>query len=490
MLFNSYEFILVFLIGLLFIYAVLGNALFPTWIRKVALVSASAIFVAHGGLISLLLLCISLAINYLFLRYLQAEANDKRRKYCMVVSVIFNLSFIGTFKYADFIAGSAANVLDQEFTRFGLVLPLAISFYTFQLIALTIDSWRHKWRCPAVLDYVLFIIFFPQLIAGPIVRLQEVKDDLANLKGFIPANIAAGVSVFCVGLFKKAFVADSLAKHSDKFFTMIEGGAVPAFFEAWGGVLLYTFQIYFDFSGYSDMAIGLAWIFGISLPVNFMSPYKAGSIIEFWRRWHMTLSRFLRDYLYIPLGGNRRGPFVRWASVFVTMLLGGLWHGASWNFVIWGGVHGIGLAVNHAFRSMRIRLPGFLCWGLTFATVVFCWVLFRTTEFDDAMRVYAGMLGLNGFVLPLQLASRFDLLQLAIPGLQFASSELIKIPAIFQLAIAVAIVFVLPNTEQTFRPQGQWRSVIPTLWAVRYAALGFIGFISVYNAQEFIYFRF
>ncbi|MBH61752.1 MAG: membrane-bound O-acyltransferase family protein [Alphaproteobacteria bacterium] len=490
MLFNSFEFILVFLTGLLLVYAIVGHANVPAWMRKAVLILASAIFIAHGGFLSLLLLFTSLATNYLFLRYLQAETHDGRRRGCVIVSVIFNLSFIGVFKYADFFVGSAATVLDQEFTSLGIALPLAISFYTFQLIALTVDSWRHKWCCPPILDYVLFIIFFPQLIAGPVVRLQEVKGQIENLTGLMPANIAAGVSVFCVGLFKKAFVADSLAEHSDIFFAMVESGADPTFFEAWGGVLLYTFQIYFDFSGYSDMAIGLAWIFGISLPVNFMSPYKARSIIEFWRHWHMTLSRFLRDYLYIPLGGNRHGPFVRWAGVFVTMLLGGLWHGASWNFVIWGGMHGISLAVNHAFRALPIRLPSFLCWCLTFGSVVFAWVLFRTTEFDDAIRIYAGMLGMNGFVLPLQFAGALEFLRAAIPGLQFAPSELIKLPALFKIAIAVAIVFFLPNTEETFRPQGKWKPVIPVLWAARYAALGFIGFVSIYNAQEFIYFRF
>lgn len=274
------------------------------------------------------------------------------------------------------------------------------------------------------------------------------------------------------------------------FFHAVANGSAPALLEAWGGVLLYTFQIYFDFSGYSDMAIGLAWMFGISLPANFLSPYKARSIIEFWRRWHMTLSRFLRDYLYIPLGGNRHGPIVRWASVFVTMLLGGLWHGASWNFVLWGGMHGICIAGNHAFRGLGFRIPSQVGWCLTFLAIVISWVLFRTTEFEHAMRIYAGMAGLNGIVLPLRFADELAWMQSVMPGVRFASSELLKLTAATILAFAAGVTFLLPNTEETFRPAGQWRQVIPGSWAVRYALLGLFGFIAIHNAQEFIYFRF
>ena len=492
MLFNSYIFLLVFLPVVMLVYTAIYRSTMSASAARSVLAIASAVFIAWDGPINLVLLASSLLVNYSLLRYLSRAEPPSTRKATLVVAVVFNLGFIGLFKYADFVIANVAGFTGTSIDPWELPLPLAISFYTFQMIALAVDTWRKRWECPPLLTYAVFVMFFPQLIAGPIVRYNEVKDDLASMTGLKPGNIVSGLALIGVGLFKKACVADNLAVHANGFFASVHGGSSPGLLEAWAGTLAYTFQIYFDFSGYSDMAIGLAWIFGIHLPANFFSPYKATSIIDFWRRWHMTLSRFLRDYLYIPLGGNRRGPVRRWINVALTMLIGGLWHGASWNFVIWGGLHGALLALNHAARYVGLRLPRSLGWVLTITAVTLGWVVFRTTDLDAASRVYAGLVGLNGIVIPDSLAPYLGWLTQSIPAISFGSSELIRAPVAIWICIAAIIAFALPCSEEVFRGERPFISAdrLSLRKAVMCGAIAFVGMINLSQAQVFVYFRF
>lgn len=450
---------------------------------------SSCLFIALADWLSLAALLISVALNFRLLRVLAAPKFNQYRNVILCVGILFNLSYIGVFKYADFFMGTLGFILSRDVAALGVALPLAISFYTFQLLALLVDTWRERRDCPDASVITLFTAFFPQLIAGPIVRFDEVKNDLMELKAIQLHNLATGMSIFAVGLFKKTAIADSLAPFANKFFDAVSVGATPTFLEAWGGALLYTFQIYFDFSGYSDMAIGLALIFGIHLPMNFYSPYKAESIIEFWRRWHITLSRFLRDYLYISLGGNRRGILGRWRNVFITMLLGGLWHGASWNFVLWGGLHGALISLNHAARKLGLSCPKSIAWGVTFVLIVTTWVIFRASDIDDAERIYAGMLGLNGIVLPERLAPLFGGLAQTMHFIEFGSSELFRLQAIPIIILAAVIGLCMPNTEQYFRGGGELSSL--TMHHAAIAALaGGCGLFGIHQAVEFVYFRF
>jgi alginate O-acetyltransferase complex protein AlgI len=487
MLFNSYEFLLLFLPVTAILYQVLACNTQQKWPLQAFMSLASLVFIAVGSLVSLALLLVSLAANYGLLRWLAATDGGWPRRRIMIAAVSFNLCFLGVFKYADFLAQSVSWLARAEIPLFEIVLPLAISFYTFEFITLIVDSWRTRQPCPPPQEVALFVTVFPHLIAGPILRWDEMRDNLRALAPISAANLAIGLSIFAVGLFKKTVIADSLAPIANTFFAAVEKGSTPTLFEAWGGTLAYTFQIYFDFSGYSDMAIGLARIFGIALPANFLSPYKATSIIEFWRRWHITLSRFLRDYLYVPLGGNRQGPFRRWVNVAITMLLGGLWHGASWNFALWGGLHGILIAGNHAARGAGLRLPRPLAWTATFLLVVIAWVLFRTHDLSAAERIYAGMIGAQGIILPERLG---PVLGPLLGGwVRFESSDLLRLPSLFIIAGAAVVAFAAPNVEQVFR-SGVLARLMTPLRAALLGAIGAIGLFGIPQAVQFVYFRF
>ncbi|MBV8094967.1 MAG: MBOAT family protein [Acetobacteraceae bacterium] len=326
-----------------------------------------------------------------------AQAFGKfRANWIPVAGVGMNLAVLGVFKYADFFRGTVFGLLGEPWHQWSLVLPLGISFFVFQKISYLIDLKRGDRHIYGFLDFGMFVTFFPQLIAGPLVRHNEIIHQFrADPRG--PAmweNLGRGLVLFLLGVAKKVVLADTLAQICDPIFakTGVLTGA-----EAWAATGAYTLQIYFDFSGYSDMAIGLALMFGLHIPFNFNAPYRAVSIRDFWRRWHMTLSRFLRDYLYIPLGGNRCGRVRQAANVVTTMLLGGLWHGANWTFVAWGGLHGAALAVNHLWSERGLRLPRPLAWMATMLFVMACWVLFRSPDFSRAFSILGSMAGLEGF---------------------------------------------------------------------------------------------
>lgn len=339
----------------------------------------------------LLLLVGSICVNY------TVGLRVSRRRGWLVAGLVFNLGLLGFFKYANFFAGAVgAHPLWG-----GVFLPLGISFFTFQQIMFLVDAYRDESAPVSLLHYACFVAFFPHLIAGPIVRPRHIIPQFATLTlNGLRENLAAGLEIFLLGLAKKVVLADGLARFADPGFAAVTRGDAVTLLEAWVALLAYALQIYFDFSGYSDMAIGLARMFGIRFPLNFNSPYQARDISDFWRRWNITLSGFLREYLYIPLGGNRRGEARRIANLMITMLLGGLWHGAAWRFVLWGALHGAFLVVHGWFGRLGLRLPAALSRAVTLLCVVLAWVPFRASGFAAAMDMYAGLAGLHGIALP------------------------------------------------------------------------------------------
>jgi alginate O-acetyltransferase complex protein AlgI len=327
------------------------------------------------------------------------EENARR---WLIGGIAVNLALLGYFKYANFFLDNLMLVSSEHWDYEHIILPIGISFFTFTQIAFLADTFQKGIREYAFIHYGLFVTYFPHLIAGPVLHHAQMMPQFreANTYKIDTANVAGGLTIFILGLFKKIVMADGISPYADAVFNTAESGLIPNFNEAWIGALAYTFQLYFDFSGYSDMAIGLSWMFNIRLPFNFNSPYQAVNISDFWRRWHMSLSSFLRDYLYIPLGGNRRGTVRQNLNLLVTMLLGGLWHGASWSFVFWGCLHGSFLIVNHGFQTLAKKhfksmntnsLLVSLGWLLTFLLVVVAWVFFRATSFSGAIRILESM---------------------------------------------------------------------------------------------------
>jgi alginate O-acetyltransferase complex protein AlgI len=348
----------------------------------------------------------SIGVNFLAARWLTTIAESKRKQ-LLVAGIIFNLAILVWFKYTYFIASNLNEILpaDRQLPLHRQILPVGISFYTFQQIALLADIHRERKFTYNLREYALFVTFFPQLIAGPIVHHNKLMPQISRLRHaiFNRSMATCGLVIFFTGAFKKVALADNFAPMADAVFSKADAvgaGAISAL-SAWMGALSYTLQIYFDFSGYSDMAIGLGLIFGLQLPINFLSPYKSVSIIDFWRRWHITLSTFLRDYLYIPLGGNRKGKLMRYRNLILTMLLGGFWHGAGWNFIIWGGLHGGLLVVNHGLDMIKSRsryrgLPKPVAVVVTLLAVIFAWVYFRAGTLSGANQLVASMFGLGG----------------------------------------------------------------------------------------------
>lgn len=398
MLFNSYEFLFLFLPIVLLGYYVL----FARRGRLVFLTLMSYVFYGWWDYRFCGLMLVSTLIDYIAGMGVDRSSGDRRKKLWVVVSIVSNLGLLGFFKYFDLMAGTLnqlASLLGEHHRLIPLLrvtLPVGISFYTFQSMSYTIDIYRGAARpARSFWDFACYVALFPQLVAGPIVRYHELADQLIHRSHTI-GKALRGVRFFVLGLTKKVILADGVAFLAAEVFDRV---ATPDLIVSWGGVLAYAMQIYFDFSGYSDMAVGLGLLLGFEFPQNFDSPYKAVSITDFWRRWHMSLSTWLRDYLYIPLGGNRFGLRRTYINLFLTMLLGGLWHGANWTFLIWGGYHGTLLAIERA-----VGKKGLFWWAPrpaqqagTFVLVLIGWVIFRCTTLQAAGSLYAGMLGLNGF---------------------------------------------------------------------------------------------
>ena len=475
------------------------------------LVAASLYFYGYWNINFLLLIIISIMVNFSFGMALSKIPEGRQRKMLLIGGIGFNLSLIFYYKYAYFLLNSFTAVTGVSWSIGEILLPIGISFFTFQQIAYLVDTSQGVKREKSFVNYMLYVVFFPQLIAGPIVHHTEILKQFKRKGTFHPAlsNFCIGGTIFIIGLFKKVVIADNIAVVASPAFTLAELGDV-SFFQAWQGAFAYTFQLYFDFSGYSDMAIGLARLFGVKLPLNFNSPYKAVSIVDFWRRWHMTLSRFLRDYLYIALGGNRKGPSRRYVNLFLTMLLGGLWHGAAWTYVAWGGLHGFYLVVNHLWNKYLPRafsFPGgvFCARLITLFAVMFAWVLFRAESFEgalvmfDAMRTLPSSFGvaLGGVSGPLEWI-----------GIHFTGVEITdkQVPYLYWLCLWMGVVWYLPNTQEwmaSYRPTVdkilaakpteqlmvfRWK---PALFYGVIVALFFTtGLLHLQQVSEFLYFQF
>lgn len=485
MLFNSVAYIFAFLPATFAVFWVL------MWLGRKslalsALSLASLFFYGWWNPVYVPLLLFLVLANYAVGYYLATASNW--RKPVLIAGLALNLTTLGYFKYAAFLAANTNALLGTGIDVGTIVLPLAISFFTFQKIAFICDAYAGKVNDLNFMRFGLFVSFFPQLIAGPIVHHREIMPQFAALEArhLTWDIVAKGLSLFSIGLFKKVVIADGLSQFVGPVFDAARDGAVLNTGDSWLGMLAYTFQLYFDFSGYSDMALGSALLFGIRLPVNFYSPYKATSIIDFWRRWHITLSNFLRDYLYIPLGGNREGPARRYVNLFITMLLGGLWHGAGWTFVIWGLLHGVYLIINHALRHLLGERKGFVRKAAGFATTFFAvalaWVFFRAASVDAALVVLQHLTG--SIAAPQHLPA-------AVSGTILVLSSQPEEAAAAMLAIAAALAFLAPNAAQYFLEQKQrltFAANLPNFLLV--AACWICVVVSLGGPSEFLYFQF
>ncbi len=392
MIFSSLDFVIYFL-PVVFTAFWLAN-LYSKKLSILVLCVASMAFYAYWKWEYTLLFAGSIIVNYICYRWIEASGKVAILK----AGIIANLGLIAVYKYANFFVSDVVQYEPWQPYVENIILPLGISFFTFQQISFLVDSYREKQDRVSFLNYFAYVSFFPQLIAGPIVRHDEFLYQL-NEKLNLKANFVRGVLFFAIGLTKKVMIADTLSIFVKQGYADASLLSMP---DAWMLSLLYTFQLYFDFSGYSDMAIGLALMFGLQLPQNFNSPYKSASIQEFWQRWHMTLSRWLKDYLYIPLGGSRHGEVRTYAALLATMFLGGLWHGAGWTFIIWGAAHGSALAINRMWSKAGFKLPMVIGWMLTALFVVNLWVVFRAENFGLASQVYTQMWNIQAWVDPQQ----------------------------------------------------------------------------------------
>ncbi len=494
MLFTSFEFVFLFLPATLAGFVLLRGRSYEASVLW--LVLASLFFYAFWNAAYLWLLVPSIFVNFFLGRWLNGFPAGLAKKLLLAAGIAANLGVLLYFKYAGFLVANV-DLLFGSTSSFGaIILPLGISFITFQKIAYLVDAYRGQARDASFIRFALFVSFFPQLIAGPIVHHAEIMPQLlpSRLKGVRTTMLAAGLCLFALGMFKKVILADGIAPGANLAFGDAARGIEPSLSAAWAGAVGYTLQLYFDFSGYSDMACGLALLFGVRLPPNFYSPYKATGIIDFWRRWHITLSRFLRDYLYIPLGGNRRGPWRRYVNILVTMTLGGLWHGAGWTFILWGFYHGLLLLLNHAWQgwtgSTRF-IPRPMAVLVTFLAVMFGWVLFRSESFGASWLMLEALLHI---------------------GTGAAADA--RVPADLEWAriiASMAVVWLMPNTVQLMRrafllsdentrrhlaedgPRPAWRRLAwrPSLaWAAVAAVCLALALMPMRPRIEFLYFQF
>ena len=411
MLFNSYYFIFVFLPISFLIYYLLNNRGLYFY-SKVFIAFASLVFYSWWNIAYLPLLLISIMFNFtLGISLSKKSKKNYKKKSILFFGIIINLLLLAYFKYMDFFIENFNLISDSNLPLLEITLPLAISFFTFQQISYLVDSYKGYTKEYRFIDYTIFVTFFPQLIAGPIVHHKEMMPQFADEKNKIInfRNISMGLFIFSIGLFKKVIIADSFSSYVSNGFDIQEK---LTFIEAWITSLSYTFQLYYDFSGYTDMAIGLALLFNIKLPINFNSPYKATNIQDFWRRWHMTLSRFLRDYIYIPLGGNKGKDLSTYTNLLITFFLAGIWHGAGWTFVLWGLLHAFAMIIFKVYSKLNIKLHFIFAWLITFNFLNITWIFFRAKEFEDAIKVLKGLIGLNGLGLSSIMEFKFIILGL------------------------------------------------------------------------------
>lgn len=450
--FNSFDFIFLFLPITISIFFTLPRNLAALW-----LIVASLFFYGTLSLRSLPLLILSVLVNWSISR---AISRTSAKKFWLSLGLAFNFGVLAYFKLKT-------------------ALPLGISFYTFTQAAYLVDVFMGKPAASGFMEYCAHVVFFGCITSGPIARFGETSPACSPDYD----AIAKGLTLFVLGLFKKAYIADTLAKTVN---TLFAASGELTFFEAWLAGMSYAMQLYFDFSGYSDMAIGIGFMFGMRLPCNFDSPYKSLSIIDFWRRWHMSLGSWVRDYLYIPLGGSRHGELVRTRNVMLAMLFTGVWHGMGWTFVVWGALHGVLLALNHWWRMHGVKLPAVIAWGLTFGSVVMLWVVFRSGSLDEAVKIFAAMFDVRGIALPAKLSASLGFME------QWGISFVKFVPimggflknGVYVLALMLWTIFA-PNTRQvieTFRPSVKWLVAVTIL-----SVMSFANFSGI---SDFLYFQF
>jgi alginate O-acetyltransferase complex protein AlgI len=483
MLFNSYEYILCFLPISLIIYFLL-NKYKLTLASKTWLVITSLLFYGWWNFIYLPLILGSIFFNYAIGTSLAKKNNKypKARKIIFLIGIIGNILLLGYFKYSDFFIANINYISKLDLQALNIILPLGISFFTFTQIAYLVDTYHEFVKEYDLLNYSLFVTFFPHLLAGPIIHHSEMMPQFNQIKNkiFSNKNFSLGIYLFAIGLFKKVIIADSFAVWANQGYAQSH---LLKLIEAWITSLSYTLQLYFDFSGYTDMAIGSALMFNIVLPINFNTPYLAGNIQDFWRRWHITLSRFLRDYIYIPLGGNRISESRTLSNLVATFLIGGIWHGAGWTYVFWGLLHGIAMVIHRFWKKSSLVMPKILAWFITFNFVNFAWIFFRAKNFDEALSVLRAMVGLNGISLPSSTAnilggvSKF--------GVKFAGGEW-SMSIVTMLPVFIIISIFFKNSNQMtrdFKP-----SYYNLLGAVFLLGTSLFSMLTI--KSEFIYFNF
>ena len=490
MLFNSYEFIFAFLPLSILVYFYLNKrrlaAASTSW-----LVFSSLFFYSWWNVVYLPLILTSVLFNYSITQVINnfdaAKKNRFSKKTLFQFGLLFNIGLLAYFKYMDFFISNMNWLVNTDFPLLKLTLPLAISFFTLQQIAFLVDNYEGLVQEKNFLEYAMFVTFFPQLIAGPIVHHSEMMPQFSSLRNKVInyKNIASGIALFSIGLFKKVSIADTFAIWASQGFDHVEKLYL---LDAWATSLAYTFELYFDFSGYSDMALGIALIFNIKLPLNFNSPLKKTGMIDFWKNWHITLTNFITTYIYTPINRSYKKLTFHKAmlATLITFLIAGLWHGASWMFVIFGGLHGAGVAANHYWKKTKIKISHFLAWFITFNFVNFTFVFFRAKEWSDAMKVLKGMFGINGVALPEMLAAKFPVLNSY--GFEFRPlMESIKFSELIFLYLAIGFLLVLlcKNSVEIVRDyQRTYKTVIVS------SLLFVIGVLSMSGTSEFLYFNF
>lgn len=483
MLFTASDFLFVFLPVVLSGYYVAARV-FGSHLPRLWLTLSSLFFYGYWGPRYLLLMLASILFNYLLGSRISRLAQDvsgqstrlRQCRWLLFGGITLNVGVLGCFKYTDFLISIANTFIDTPVAPLDLLLPLGISFFTFTQIAYLVDCSKAGAKEYSLVNYTLFVTFFPHLIAGPIVHHKDLMPQFAQKENLHlnAKNLALGLFIFSLGLVKKVLIADNLGQWAN----MGYASTIPlSALDAWVTSLLYSFQLYFDFSGYSDMAIGLGVMFNIRLPQNFNSPYQARDIQDFWRRWHMTLSTWLRDYIYIPLGGKRATLPRLYFNLFFTFLVGGLWHGAGWTFLAWGALHGMAVVVHRQWREMGMRLPSWLGWGITFIFVNVAWVFFRAQDMATAIRMLTSMTGLG------------------VVGLGRLDSAMLPPVAMLSVAAVATLAFLAPNSQQlsglsVYNGRLQFREGV--------LAAGFVGFAFFYGVvaqiqntpSDFLYFNF
>jgi alginate O-acetyltransferase complex protein AlgI len=470
MLFHSFFYILVFF-PIVFLIHHLCRRFDFSFFGGLWLLLAALFFYGWADLTSIPIFLVSIVVNYVIGMFLQKQDNTIRHgnthaKFFLIFGLVLNMTFLGIFKYADFFIMNINWTIESNMKPLNILLPLAISFFTFHQISYLVDSYRGEIKSSGLLEYTTYITFFPKLISGPIVRYHEFLPQLKNLYASIDyRNASIGLFLFFVGLLKVTTAARVFGSWADQGYA---DAATLSLIDGWTTSLSYTFQIYFDFSGYIDMALGSARFFNLQLPINFDSPYRAFNIQDFWKRWHITLSRFLRDYIYIPLGGSRKGTFRTYTNIILTFLVCGIWHGAGWMFIIWGGLHGIGMVLQQLWQTTKIKIPLIPAVFITFNFVNIAWIFFRAENMSQAFYVLKSMTGLG-------LSSGFTILH-GIP-----------VSEIIIAVVAIIIVFFAPNSNkipERFKPS--------TMAAVCLTGIILIGllFLNSSVSREFIYFDF